>query len=606
MANEQLLFRKGTLANLQANELTNKVAGSINFTTDEPAIYLDVEEGNGEVVRKRVGDLITFEKLSDFESYLNTHQKLPLTALYYITETNALLKYTGAEGAPWKQLNSISDISAEVSGLQSSLTNLNNSFNNFKSDVYDKNVIDGKLADKADISYVDGKLADKADTSYVDGKLVDKADKGNFDNFVNSTNSTLGEKADKSYVDGELDKKANKSYVDEKLDEKADKSYVDEKLNEKAGKEEFESFSAGVNATLDLKANAADVTAALNLKADTADVNAALGDKADQTALEQVVANASATYETKDDAALKLQTAEAAVKALKEGEVAANTTAIGTEKTRAEEAEKGLGESITAVSKTVDSLNSTTSASIKALQDKDTELTTAISTAKTEAINDVRGNAENDTENSLTIYGVKKALAEKDQATNDRITNINNTLNGAITDAINTVTGDEDNDTKDSLTIHGVRKYVDDYVDTALVAADAMKFIGVLGKGENDIQELPAAEDTQAGDTYKIGTSGKYAGYDCYVGDLLIAQQDGSNQYYHITSGYEDEYNTRLGVNAEANKVVLNSVVGAAHGSVTFKGNENSNISVIVSGTEDVVTHQADSTVTFAFTWGSF
>jgi hypothetical protein len=39
MANENLLFRKGTLKELSNAEL---IAGSINFTTDEPAIYLDI------------------------------------------------------------------------------------------------------------------------------------------------------------------------------------------------------------------------------------------------------------------------------------------------------------------------------------------------------------------------------------------------------------------------------------------------------------------------------------------------------------------------------------------------------------------------------------
>jgi hypothetical protein len=54
MANENLLFRKGTLKDL---ENAPKIAGSVNFTIDEPAIYLDVEV-NGDTERRRVGDII--------------------------------------------------------------------------------------------------------------------------------------------------------------------------------------------------------------------------------------------------------------------------------------------------------------------------------------------------------------------------------------------------------------------------------------------------------------------------------------------------------------------------------------------------------------------
>ena len=131
-----------------------------------------------------------------------------------------------------------------------------------------------------------------------------------------------------------------------------------------------------------------------------------------------------------------------------------------------------------------------------------------------------------------------------------------------------------------------------------------MTFKGVLG-GAGNTSALPAAEDTKAGDTYKIGLLGEYAGYQCYVGDLLIAKKDGSDEYYHITSGYEDDYNTRLGVNASNNKIILNSVTGNPHGSVTFATDANSSLSVSTTGVNDN-NHLADSTVTFSLTWGSF
>ena len=135
-----------------------------------------------------------------------------------------------------------------------------------------------------------------------------------------------------------------------------------------------------------------------------------------------------------------------------------------------------------------------------------------------------------------------------------------------------------------------------------------MTFMGVIG-GSGNLAALPAAADTKAGDTYKVGAAGTYAGYTCYVGDLLVAKEDGSAEYWHISSGYEDDYNTRLGVDAASNKVVLNSVTGEDHGSVTFTSDFDATkggIQIVTTGTEDATTHQADSTVAINMVWGSF
>jgi hypothetical protein len=66
MANENLLFRKGTLKELLAS---TPIEGSINFTTDEPAIYLDVKV-NGETKHQRIGDIIQFTYLSEFTNFV--------------------------------------------------------------------------------------------------------------------------------------------------------------------------------------------------------------------------------------------------------------------------------------------------------------------------------------------------------------------------------------------------------------------------------------------------------------------------------------------------------------------------------------------------------
>ena len=124
----ELYFRKGTMADLANADILN---GSINITTDEPAIYLDIDNE-----RKRIGDVIVVNTLNDlmpkFEGSedLNWGEANPqyvnhwsTTALYYVTDANALLKWTGDE---WKQINSgeggnqidLSEIQSQINGLK--------------------------------------------------------------------------------------------------------------------------------------------------------------------------------------------------------------------------------------------------------------------------------------------------------------------------------------------------------------------------------------------------------------------------------------------------------------------------------------------------------
>lgn len=83
----------------------------------------------------------------------------------------------------------------------------------------------------------------------------------------------------------------------------------------------------------------------------------------------------------------------------------------------------------------------------------------------------------------------------------------------------------------------------DAQIASALQAADAMTFVGVLGSGTGMINATNLTGSANEGDTYKIGTEGDYFGHTgCKVGDLLIAAKDGSsyltaNDWYYIPSG---------------------------------------------------------------------
>lgn len=83
MAN--VMFKKGLLANLPAG--IN--AGTLYVTTDERALYLDVDD----TTRIRIGDFQEFETLAALQANTNPST----SALYYVTELNVLAKWDGTK-----------------------------------------------------------------------------------------------------------------------------------------------------------------------------------------------------------------------------------------------------------------------------------------------------------------------------------------------------------------------------------------------------------------------------------------------------------------------------------------------------------------------------
>lgn len=83
MAN--VAFKKGLLANLPAA----KTAGMFYVTTDERAIYLDVDGSN----RIRIGDFQEFATVAALEANTNPST----TALYYVSAINCLAKWDGSK-----------------------------------------------------------------------------------------------------------------------------------------------------------------------------------------------------------------------------------------------------------------------------------------------------------------------------------------------------------------------------------------------------------------------------------------------------------------------------------------------------------------------------
>lgn len=85
-------FKKGELKNLPST----KSAGTIYVTTDERAMYVDVNDST----RIRLGDFREYATWAEIQALDKTN--LSTTALYYAAQENVLCKYTGTA---WTQIN---------------------------------------------------------------------------------------------------------------------------------------------------------------------------------------------------------------------------------------------------------------------------------------------------------------------------------------------------------------------------------------------------------------------------------------------------------------------------------------------------------------------
>lgn len=136
-------FKKGLLANLPET----KTAGTFYITTDERAMYLDVDAST----RIRLGDFQEFANVTA----LTSNQNPSTTALYYVSDINCLAKWNGSE---YIQINKDTGMtSVEVTGKGNALT----------AAVYDaagRKLTLTKGATYMTAADVDGKISDKVGT----------------------------------------------------------------------------------------------------------------------------------------------------------------------------------------------------------------------------------------------------------------------------------------------------------------------------------------------------------------------------------------------------------------------------------------------------------
>ena len=135
-----LNFHYGLVKDLPT-DVTN---GNLYITTDSQGLYVDLDNA-----RVHVSDFI---QVANTEA-LNALGSYSTQVFYYVEGSNALLKYTGVEGAEWKQLNSTSDISTALSSLTARVETNETDIANLKS-------ADTALSDR-----IDGLNAGNIDTT---------------------------------------------------------------------------------------------------------------------------------------------------------------------------------------------------------------------------------------------------------------------------------------------------------------------------------------------------------------------------------------------------------------------------------------------------------
>lgn len=113
-----LRFRKG----LHSTMPSAISEGTIYVTTDEKAMYVDISNTQ----RIRLGQIISYNTYEDFRKL--TQPPYSTEAFYYIADENALLKWCLKKDSTteyeWRQINNISDVTANIGELQGAVSTL--------------------------------------------------------------------------------------------------------------------------------------------------------------------------------------------------------------------------------------------------------------------------------------------------------------------------------------------------------------------------------------------------------------------------------------------------------------------------------------------------
>lgn len=604
---KKLQFKMGAFAGLNA---ATKKAGTVYVTTDEKAMYVDIDD----TTRIRIGDVIQVNTVNNLRDMAPDYSP---TALYYVIDENALLKYTGdGTNHTWKQINSVSDIVADIDALETKVGTLETAVKK-NTDAIGKASASGTAA-----TGIYARIeALEAEDAALDGRL-DTAESS-----INSLKTSVGASTDTASASGSLYARIKKNSSD----------ITDLKNNTGTLTTDLTNLTTRVStAEGEIDQLQTDLTAtktSLGTSSDTSSKNTAFGRI---KALEETDATHTADIKTATDKANANATSINGLKTrmdTAEGNITTNANAIV-----ALQEQIGDGEGLTGRITDLESDMTTAKSNITTLtsnltklegtvSDHTTKLGTVESTANTNKSNieslttTVNGHTTSITNLQTAIgsddtSGLRKRIKANETAigkssdtataaksgslyarTNKNADDISSlaTRVGTTESAITTLNSGK--------TVSGSVDYKVDQAETRLKAqitssinaANAMDFKGTVSSQT----QLNGITSPKIGDTYVVTSAfGSYT-----EGDLLVANGTESNgvitgtiQWQHVPTGYRTAHNPELkGAN---NAITLTSLQGAgvSLGSVAFEAVANSSTTVSV----------ADNKVTIGMEWGSF
>lgn len=611
MAN--VMFKQGSYKALQAVK-GKATEGTFYVTTDEGGLYLGLADKS---LKKIAGSILYFNDLDEFTK--KVAPPYSTDALYFIAESNALVRY---DGTKWVILNETPDsLNAALEEIKGNVAKNATAIAGLKTDKLDKTAFDSfKTDNDTALSGITDRLTA---TEGVANGASTKATKNAEDITAIKSDITALQGADTHFLkkdeddtlSGTVTVAAGESIL---LTTTPDADSDDKTVVNKA-------YVAGVKTVIDtsisdvekkVTKNTNDIATA-NGRIDAANTNITTlqSDKADK-------ANPTFTGTVTLPTSEPKQDLEAASKGYVDTTVKKVTGDLS-----------GASEKITALEGRMDTAES----DIATLQEKDKAHDTSIAanaaaakkaqeTAESKAtldevkalgydtvtsvngkISALKGTSD-DASTAETVWGAKNAAKAADSKADAAATAAQaaqTTADAALPKAGGTMTGSIAMSNK---SITGLaapvadgdaanKKYVDDEIAAKLKAADAMTFKGVV-----DATHALPATGVQKGDTYKVGASGTYAGVDAKVGDLFINQgeDDATPDWVHVTSGYEDDYLQKLAVNGSTVYLTdgVNTDLAHAQGKFTVQADTASSVTVKVDA--------ATSTITVGMEWGSF
>ena len=544
-----LHFRKG----IHSTMPSTISEGTIYVTTDEKAMYVDISATE----RIRLGQIISYNTYADFRKL--AQPPYSTEAFYYIADENALLKWVLKKDSTteyeWRQINNVSDITANITDLQN-----------------DVNTLKGNVGDLAAADTAFGKKINVI--TYGQETKPEGAEDAGENLNLNKLKTDLAT-AQSTAAQGVSDAAAAQATANQGVtDAAAAQSTANEaKTQANTNKDNISTINGQIQAINN------SLTGEDGLNGKVADLTTRMG-----TVETGVTNNAAAAKTAKDAADAAQGTANAAKKQAdtNKGNISTINTAIN--------GENGINAKIT-------------------------DLTTRLGTAEgnistnTSTIATVKTTAEKGVSDAAAAKGVADGAAA--QAAQNK-TDIG-TLTATV--ASNKTAAETDATTKANAAEANAKAYTDKEIADKLKAADAMVFKGTVDASHalptsevrvGDTYKV-AAKGTYAGQSAYVGdlfiaqgTESAETGF--ITGDITWA---------FVPSGYTADYNPHLtggAISTANNKTAIENAIHLTSGSAAANtygdlgivkfASSNSNLTVSVANTNTI-----SATVNFGLVW---